>query len=81
MNFNTVNRAYRQLQRDGLIRSTPGKGAVVIRPGRSGEGERGPLGVASYRASDEEIDSCKTSYASPASRRTYPPVGRRMMFA
>jgi GntR family transcriptional regulator len=30
LNLNTVNRAYRQLQRDGLIRSTPGKGASVV---------------------------------------------------
>jgi GntR family transcriptional regulator len=30
LNLNTVNRAYRQLQRDGLIRSTPGKGATVV---------------------------------------------------
>lgn len=30
LNLNTVNRAYRQLQRDGLIRSTPGKGARVV---------------------------------------------------
>lgn len=29
LNLNTVNRAYRQLQRDGLIQSTPGKGARV----------------------------------------------------
>src|SRR4051812_1327289 len=31
INFNTVNRAYRQLQRDGLVRSAPGKGARVVR--------------------------------------------------
>ncbi len=30
LNLNTVNRAYRQLQRDGLIRSTQGRGALVI---------------------------------------------------
>src|SRR3712207_3474466 len=44
VNFNTVNRAYRQLQRDGLIRSTPGKGAVVVRTVRSGEATATPLG-------------------------------------
>ncbi|MCC6742396.1 MAG: GntR family transcriptional regulator [Acidobacteria bacterium] len=31
LNLNTVLRAYSELQRDGLIRSTRGKGAVVIR--------------------------------------------------
>ncbi len=30
LNVNTVNRAYRQLQRDGLVRSTPGRGALVV---------------------------------------------------
>jgi GntR family transcriptional regulator len=33
LNLNTVNRAYRQLQRDGLVRSTPGKGALVAAAG------------------------------------------------
>jgi GntR family transcriptional regulator len=33
INFNTVIRAYRELQRDGLVRSTPGKGALVIGTG------------------------------------------------
>lgn len=32
LNLNTVHRAYGELQRDGLIRSTRGKGAVVVRP-------------------------------------------------
>ncbi len=36
LNLNTVNRAYQQLQRDGLIRSTPGKGAVVTPRGQVG---------------------------------------------
>lgn len=31
LNLNTVLRAYAELQRDGLIRSTRGKGAVVVR--------------------------------------------------
>lgn len=31
LNLNTINRAFRQLQRDGLIQSTPGKGARVVR--------------------------------------------------
>ncbi len=31
LNLNTVLRAYSELQRDGLIRSTRGKGAVVVR--------------------------------------------------
>ena len=36
LNLNTVNRAYQQLQRDGLIRSTPGKGALVVAPSGAG---------------------------------------------
>jgi DNA-binding transcriptional regulator YhcF (GntR family) len=57
VNFNTVNRAYRQLQRDGLIRSTPGKGAVVVRTTRSPDGSRSPLGSVSTVASNEEVDA------------------------
>src|SRR3954468_11937439 len=32
LNLNTVNRAFQELQREGLIESTPGKGAVVVDP-------------------------------------------------
>lgn len=42
LNLNTVNRAYRQLQRDGLIRSTPGKGASVV----GGAAEGAPIVAA-----------------------------------
>jgi GntR family transcriptional regulator len=57
VNFNTVNRAYRQLQRDGLIRSTPGKGALVVRSTRSAEGSRSPLGAVVSAPSNDEIDA------------------------
>jgi GntR family transcriptional regulator len=57
VNFNTVNRAYRQLQRDGIIRSTPGKGAVVVRATRSAEGMRSPLGAVTFAPSHDEIDA------------------------
>lgn len=57
VNFNTVNRAYRQLQRDGLIRSTPGKGAVVLRSARSAEGQATALGSTAVVASGDEIDA------------------------
>src|SRR4051812_46341270 len=40
LNLNTVNRAYRQLQRDGLVRSTPGKGALVAPASGSSDAAR-----------------------------------------
>src|ERR1051325_3406195 len=40
VNFNTVNRAYRQLQRDGLTRGTREKGARVGRDSVASERER-----------------------------------------
>mgnify|MGYP000851217789 CR=1 FL=1 len=51
VNLNTVNRAYQQLQRDGLIRSTPGKGAIVTRP----ETSAGPSSGSAAIRSDNKL--------------------------
>jgi hypothetical protein len=58
VNFNTVNRAYRQLQRDGLIASTPGKGAVVVRLGRPVDfAGDAPAGTGGAHSGGDEVDA------------------------
>src|SRR3954470_4141844 len=53
LNLNTVNRAYRQLQRDGLIRSTPGKGALVL--DATGRDSTGAVAPRVSAASTDEV--------------------------
>lgn len=36
INFNTVARAYRQLDKEGLISTQPGRGTFILEPTRSG---------------------------------------------
>lgn len=53
LNLNTVYRAYQQLQRDGLIHSTPGKGATVTAPAPHAH----RAGGAEPAASPEQVDA------------------------
>lgn len=52
LNANTVARVYRDLERDGIIHSTPGRGSFVRENGTLAEGRRAATDVASRTIDD-----------------------------
>jgi GntR family transcriptional regulator len=52
LNANTVARVYRELERDGIIHSTPGRGSFVRENGAVGETRRAATDVATRTVDD-----------------------------
>lgn len=59
LNANTVARVYRDLERDGVIHSTPGRGSFIRENGLVGETRRAATDVAS-RAMDDAVREARS---------------------
>lgn len=59
LNANTVARVYRDLERDGVIHSTPGRGSFIRENGIVGETRRAATDVAS-RAMDDAVREARS---------------------
>jgi GntR family transcriptional regulator len=80
LNANTVARVYRDLEREGVIATAPGRGSFVSQNGALGEARRVALDVAT-RGVDEAVRQARSlgithaeirSIADASIARTYP---------
>jgi GntR family transcriptional regulator len=69
LNPNTVARVYRELERDGVIDTTPGRGTFVRENGVVGETRRAATETAS-RAVDDAVREARSLGVTPAEIRT-----------
>jgi GntR family transcriptional regulator len=52
LNANTVARVYRELEREGIIATAPGRGSFVSENGALGDARRVALGIAEHRVDE-----------------------------
>ncbi|GAC1572584.1 MAG: GntR family transcriptional regulator [Candidatus Elarobacter sp.] len=68
LNANTIARVYRELERDGIIDTAPGRGSFVSENGAVGETRRAATDVAT-RVIDDAVREARSLGVSPTETR------------